>query len=256
MAKRTILQLVQQLGEAIGSDEIDTLDETIEASEIATILEQTVSEVISRKRWEFIKDRVRQLDARAIGQTQLNTLVIPSDVTRINCLRYRDTNNLNVTTFLDVLYLQPCEFIEFVQARDSSDTNITAFANADGVLINALTDNTPTRWTSFDEETITFDAFDASLGVGNLIVDSVIIADIVPVIDFTDPTATLKVPERMETLIYNEALSTCAIRLRQTVDPKAERVARRQHISLRENEHITNKETQERTYGRRSRSGR
>lgn len=256
MAKRTILQLVQQLGEAIGSDEIDTLNETIEASEIATILEQTVTEVISRKRWEFIKDRVRQLQLRSAGSTQLNTLAIPIDVTRVNCLRYRDTNNTDVTTFIDLQYMQPCDFIDFVQARNSSDANITAIANDDGVLINVLTDNAPTRWTSFDEENITFDAYDASVGTGNLIADSVIIADIVPVIDYTDPDATLKVPERMETLIYNEALSTCAIRLRQTVDPKAERVARRQHVSLRENEHITNKDTQERTYGRRSRSGR
>jgi hypothetical protein len=256
MAKRTILQLVQQLGESIGSDEIDTLDETIEASEIATILEQTVTEVISRKRWEFIKDRVRQLDIRDIASTQLNTLVIPSDVTRINCLKYRDTNNADVTTFIKLTYMQPCEFIEFVQARNSADSNITAIANDDGVLINVLTDNAPTRWTSFDEENITFDAYDATLGTGNLIADSVIIADIVPVIDYTDATATLKVPERMETLIYNEAVSTCAIRLRQTVDPKAERVARRQHIALREQEHITNKDIKEANYARRSRSGR
>lgn len=256
MAKRTILQLVQQLGEAIGSDEIDTLNETIEASEIATILEQTVTEIISRKRWEFLKDRVRQLDARAGGSTQLNTLVIPDDVTRINCVRYRDTNNTNVTTFLDVTYMQPCEFIQFVQARDSADTNITAIANDDGVLINVLTDNTPTRWTSFDEENITFDAYDASVGTGNLIADSVIIADIVPVIDYTDPTATLKVPERMESLIFNEALSYSNYRLRQTRDPKADLVAARQHRSLREQEHKTNKDEKVLNHGRRSRSGR
>jgi len=255
MAKRTILQLIQQLGEGIGSDEIDSLNETIEASEIATILEQTVTEVISRKRWEFIADRVRQLDARAGGSTQLNTLVIPSDVTRVNCLKYRNTDN-TVTEFTEILYLQPCEFLELVQGRNSSDDNITAIANADGVLINVITDAPPTRWTSFDEENITFDAYDATVGTGSLVVDSVIIADIVPVIDYTDPTATLKVPERMETLIYNEALSTCAIRLRQTVDPKAERVARRQHIAMREHEHITNKDIKEANYGRRSRSGR
>ncbi len=256
MAKRTILELVQQLGEAIGSDEIDALDETIEASEIATILEQAVGEIISRKRWEFTADRIRQLDARLGGSTQLNTLVIPSDVTRINCLRYRDTNNTSVTTFLDVTYLKPCEFIEFVQSRNSADTNVTAIANADGVLINVLTDNTPTRWTSFDEENITFDAYDATVGTGNLIADSVIIADIVPVTDYTDPTATLNVPERMENLVFNEALSTCNYRLRQTADPRAERIARRQHISLRENEHITNKDIKVANYGRRSRSGR
>ena len=256
MAKRTILQLVQELGAGIGSDEIDSLDETIEVTEIVTLLKQTVDEVISRKRWEFLKDRVRQLDDRVGGSTQLNTLVIPSDVTRINCLRYRDTNNLNVTTFLDVLYLQPCEFLEFVQARDSADTNITAIANADGVLINVLTDNTPTRWTSFDEENITFDAFDETVGTGNLIADSVIIADVVPVTDFTDPTAVLNVPERMESLIFNEALSTCNYRLRQTRDPKADRVALRQHRAMREQEHITNKDIKRINNGRRTRSGR
>lgn len=256
MAKKSILQLVQELGEGIGSDEIDSLDETIEATEIATILEQTVTEVISRKRWEFIKDRVRQLDAIDGASTQLNTLNIPSDVTRVNCLRYKDTNNTDVTTFIDVMYMQPCEFIEFVQSRNSADDNITAIANSDGVLINVLTDNAPTRWTSFDEEVITFDAYDSTVSTGNLAADSVIIADIVPVIDYTDPTATLKVPERMETLIFNEALSTCNYRLRQTRDPRADRIARRQHISLRENEHITNKDIMEKTYGRRTRSGR
>lgn len=256
MAKRTIIQLVQQLGEAIGSDEIDNLDETIEASEIATILEQTVDEVVSRKRWEFLKDRVRQLDDRVAGSTQLNTLVIPSDVTRVNCVRYRDTNNLTITTFLDVMYMQPCDFLEFVQARDSVDANITAIANSDGVLINVLTDNAPTRWTSFDEENITFDAYDASIGTGNLIVDSVIIADIVPVIDYTDPSANLKLPERMESLIYNEALSTCNFRLRQTRDIKADRVALRQHRALRELEHVTMKDERILNHGRRTRSGR
>ncbi len=255
MAKRTILQLVQELGEGIGSDEIDSLDETIEASEIASILKQTVDVIISRKRWEFLKDRVRQLDARVTTSTQLNTLTIPSDVTRVNCLKYRNTENTR-TEFTLIEYMQPCEFLEFVQARDSTDSNITAIANEDGVLINVITDAPPTRWTSFDEELITFDAYDAALGTGNLIVDSVIIADIVPVIDYTDASATLKLPERMESLVYNEALSTCNYRLRQTRDPKADRVALQQHRALREQEHITNKDEKEINHGRHSHSGR
>lgn len=255
MAKRTILKLVQELGAGIGSDEIDALDETIEATEIVTILQQTIDEVISRKRWEFLKDRIRQLDDRIAGSTQLNTLVIPSDVTRVNCLQYRNTTN-DVPEFTEITYMQPCEFLAFVQARRVGDDNILAIANEDGVQINVLTDSPPTRWTSFDEVNITFDAYDETLGNGNLIVDSVIIADVVPVTDFTDPTAVLNVPERMESLIFNEALSTCNYRLRQTRDPKADRVALRQHRALREQEHITNKDVKEINYGRRSRSGR
>jgi len=255
VAKRTILQWIQELGEGIGSDEIDSIDETIEASEIMTIFKRTIDGIISRKTWEFTSDRIRQLDAREDGSTQLNTLQIPDDVARINCLKYKDTN-ASTTKFTEITYMQPCEFIEFVQSRNSADSNVTAIANDDGVAINVVTDAPPTRWTSFDEEIITFDAYDATKGTGNLIADSVIIADIIPVNDFTDPTATLKMPERMETLIFNEALSTCNYILRQTRDPRADRLARRQHVSLREQEHITNKDSKEANYGRSSRSGR
>jgi len=60
----------------------------------------------------------------------------------------------------------------------------------------------------------------------------------------------------METLIFNEALSTCNYRIRQTADPRTDRIARRQGISLRRNEVITKKDIKEATYGRNSRSGR
>jgi hypothetical protein len=252
MAKRTILQLVQQLGEGIGSDEIDELDETIEASEIANILKQTVQEVLDRKTWEFMKDKVRQLDDRLPGSTQLNTLLIPDDVTRIECLRYKDDNN----KFYEVTYMAACDFIAMLQSRTETEDDITAIINDDGVSLNTRTTIPPGHWTSFDEETITFDSYNADSGTGNLIADSVIIADVMPVTDFTDPTAVLNIPERMETLVFNEALVTCNYRLRQTADPRADRVARRQGISLRENEHKTKIDKKVKTYGRRTRSGR
>ncbi len=252
MTKRTILKLVQDLGAGINSDEIDTLDETIEATDIATLLSQTLQEVLDRKTWEFMKGKVRQLDARAGGSTELNTLTIPTDVTRITCLKYRDNND----KFRELTYMQACEFIELVQSRDATESNITAIDNADGVALNVDTTVAPQYWTSFDEETITFDAYDSTSGTGNLIADSVIIADVMPVTDFTDPVAVLNIPERMETLVFNEALVTCNYRLRQIRDPRADRIARRQGISLRENEHKTKKDKKVIRYGRRTRSGR
>ena len=252
MTKRTILKLVQDLAAGISSDEIDTLDETIEATEIATILSQTLQEVLDRKTWEFMKDKVKQLDDRAGGSTQLNTLLIPSDVLHINCLRYRDDND----KFFDVTYLQACDFIAKLQSRTSTQDDIDIIINSDGVELLVKNDIVPQYWTSFDEETITFDAYNLATGTGNLIEDSVIIADVMPVTDFTDPDAVLNIPERMETLVFNEALVTCNYRIRQTRDPRADRVARRQGISLRENEHITNKDKKVRRYGRSTRSGR
>ena len=252
MAKRTILQLVQEIGEGIDTDEIDSLNETEEVVRIVNILEQTLKEVLDRKTWEFMKGKVRQLDVRLAGSTELNTLLIPSDVTRITCLRYKDDNG----KFYDVTYMPACDFIAMMQARTATEADITAITNSDGVELNVRTTVPPQNWTSFDEEVITFDSYNSTTGTGNLIADSVIIADVMPVTDFTDPIAVLNIPERMETLVFNEALVTCNYRLRQTADPRADRVARRQNISLRENEHITKKDKQVKTYGRRTRSGR
>ena len=254
MAKKTILTLVQELGESIGSDEIDVLGETIEAVEIVSILRQVYTEVLDRKRWEFLRDRVRQLDVRAGGSTQLNTLTIPDDVSRITCLKYRTDNTIE--DYIQLEYVTACEFVDRVQSRNPANADITTITNVDGVSLFIINDKAPKYWTSFDEETISFDGYDASRGAGNLIADSVIIADVVPEADFTDPAATLPVPQRMETLIFNEAISTCSLRLRQTVDPKAEKIATRQHRALREQLHVTNKDQAEINHGRRSRSGR
>ena len=252
MAKRTILKLVQDLGEGINTDEIDSLTETEEVIRIVNILEQTLKEVLDRKTWEFMKDKVRQLDARLPGSNQLNTLLIPVDVVHINCLRYKDDNG----KFYDVQYLQACDFIAKLQSRTAPQTDVDVIVNSDGVALNTKNDIVPRYWTSFDEETITFDAYNLASGNGNLIADSVIIADVMPVTDFTDPLAVLNIPERMETLVFNEALVTCNYRIRQIRDPRADRIARRQGISLRENEHKTKIDDKVKKYGRRTRSGR
>lgn len=252
MTKRTILKLVQELGEGIGSDEIDTLGETVEVVKITAILAQAYQEVLDRKTWEFMKDKVRQLDVRAVGSTQLNTLLIPDDVARIQCLKYKGDNG----KFNELTYMKARDFVDMLHSRDATQDDITAIVNEDGVALNVRTTRAPQNWTSFDEVSITFDGYDATAGVGNLIADSVIIATVMPVTDFTDPAAVLNVPERFETMIFNEALVTCNYRLRQTADPRADRVARRQHISLKENEHTTKQDKERKTYGRHTRSGR
>ena len=241
--------MLQELGAGLGSDEIDSLDETIEASDIMTILEQTYQEVLNRKTWEFMKGHIRQLDADA---TYANVLAIPSDVIKIEKITYRDTTG----KFVDVQYLSAEEFMMIVQSRNTVNANITAINNADGVAINVRTDATPAYWTSFDEVTVTFDSFDSSVAAENLATDSVIISDVMPVTDFTNPAGVLNIPERMETLVFNEALSTCNYRIRQTADPRTDRIARRQGISLRRNEIKTKSDIKEATYGRNSRSGR
>lgn len=252
MAKKTLLRIVQLIGQAISSDEIDTLGETIEADEILDILEMTYDEILDRREWEFLKDRTLRLKTRDVSDTKIYNLGIPSDVTALQTVKYRDDND----KFPTMEYVEPVTFIERLDGRNPDNANVTPVANDDGVLLNIITDAPPTFYTSFDEENLSFDAHDSTRGTGNLPGDSVIIANIKPVMDFTDPTAKFPIPERMGTLLLNEAISTAAVRLRQAQDPRSERISSRQHIRLRELEPITQKDLQVKLHGRKTRSGR
>lgn len=253
MAKLTILEFVQQMAEAIEADEVDTLGETLEADALLTILKQTYNEVLDRRDWEFLRDRVVQLDPRdAADVLQINQLRIPAGVTAIQCLRYLSKEG----KYTDLTYLQPCDFIAQLHGRNSGDSNITTVTNDDGVPMFIFNDKAPQFYTSFDEESIAFDGFETVRGIGNQIADTVIVGNIKPTADFVTPTATLPIPERMNSLILNEAIATANYRLRQTSDPRSERLARRQNIKMRELEPRTQRDQAEKNYGRRTRSGR
>lgn len=252
MAKKTLLKMVQLIGERIGSDEIDSLNETIEATEIVSILELAYDEILDRRDWEFLRDRTLRMKARAVGDNKLFNLDIPTAVTKIQCLKYRDING----KFPELTYVEPCLFIERLDGRNAGDDNVTEIANDDGVLLKIITDKSPTFFTSFDEDTISFDAYDETRGTGNQAGDTVILANVKPVMDFTDPTAKFPIPERMGTLLLNEAMATAGLQLRQIIDSRAERIARRQGIKLRELEPRTTRDQKVKRHGRRTSSGR
>jgi hypothetical protein len=153
-------------------------------------------------------------------------------------------------------YVDPMVFIDRLDRRDEGLTEITEIANDDGVLLKIYTDRAPTFYTSFDEAVLSFDAHDSTRGTGNQAGDTVILAHVKPVVDFTDPTATLPIPERMGTLVLNEAMATAAFQLRQVQDSRAERVARRQGIHLRETEPATQQLAKRKNHGRKTSSGR
>lgn len=252
MAKKTLLKVLQLVSEAISGDEIDTIGETDEAFDIMNIIETTYDEILDRQEWEFLKDRTLRLKTRDVTDTKLFNLGIPSDVTALQVVKYRADSG----KFPTMKYMEPISFLEMLDGRNPADSNVTAIANDDGVLLNIITDKPPTFYTSFDEENLSFDSFDSARGTGAIPGDSVIVANIKPVMDFTDPTAKFPIPERMHTLLINEAIATAAVRLRQTQDPRAERISSRQHIRLKQLESITGKDLKVKRHGRRTRSGR
>ena len=255
MAKRTILELVQDVGASIGSDEIDELDETQEATDILTLLKVAFTAVINRRDWEFMKNRVRQLDVRDGGDTQINRLALPSDAARIDdlLLKYKTSDDGDSVEYQTLQYMSPVDFIEYVLLPNSEDDAVDTILNSDNVPMLIYNDRSPSYFTSFDEEYIWFDAYNSAQETGNSAERTMCICTVYPEVDWEEGGDTLPVPESMETLVYNEALVLCAARLRQTNDPYAALDAARQYNKLRESEARVKRDQPEINYGRRRR---
>ena len=60
--KKTLLEIVQNILNEMDSDEINSIDETVEASQVAQIVRSCYDEIISRDNWPHLKKMV-QLEA-------------------------------------------------------------------------------------------------------------------------------------------------------------------------------------------------
>jgi hypothetical protein len=244
MAKKlTALELTQNILNAMDSDEVETLTETIESNQVHDLLEMTFYELIDRRAWEFMKHQPRQLDAG----THVTELAIPSDVVHVELVRYKD---FDTSRMVDVRYLSPADFLDRQQGLDTTQANIESVTVNDGVAIGVYNDRRPEYWTSFDEENIVFSSYDtANEPSGVTVASSTTLCEYQPTWTKADAFVP-DIPARMFSLLFNEALSVCSLNVKQEANPKAEQNARRQYIRLRELERVTVADQEEINYGR------
>lgn len=243
MAKLTVLQLVQKIMSRMDSDEVEAHDENIESLQVANILEDTHDELLARRSWEFTKHQPRQLDAG----THVVELSIPSDVKYIELVRYK---NFDTGRLQEVRYVSPRVFLDRYQEMDTTQTNIEAVTLNDGVSIGVYNDRVPTEWTSFDEENIIFNSYDATNEASGVTVgSSTTLVEYIPSWTMSDSFIP-DLPDRMFPLLLNEALSVASLDIKQEANQKAEQNARRQYIRLKQLERQVRIDQEEADYGR------
>lgn len=238
MAKKTVLQLVQNILSSLDLDNVNSISDTEEATQVSLILERSYYALIARKQWKFME---KTMNLQSVGNALNPTKIkIPDNVNRITCLRYKlflDTDNIpeSPIQWKQIPYKFPCDFIDHVQRRDPNADNILTVDNDDGVEMYIQTDKAPEFWTSFDDTFIYFDNLDR---VGNSTMSGFrsSINAIVEQPWVQSDTFVPVLPQDMFTALEAEARSIAWTEFKQTTNAKAEQEARRQYIIMRENE--------------------
>lgn len=160
--KYTLLEMVQDILNDLDSDEANSINDTIEAQQIAQIIKTSFFELISNRNWPHLR-KLLQLEALN-DLTKPNYLRTPSNVTELEQIKYNRAKDGDTRLlFQDITYKYPDEFLREVQARNTDLDYITIVTDFSGIPLPIVTNQPPTYWTSFDDKHVVFDSYDKTV---------------------------------------------------------------------------------------------
>lgn len=159
--KRTLLDMVQTILSSIDADEVNSIDDTIEATQIATILKETYFAMCSNRDWAGQK-RLIQFDHSGTPEkpTHLKT---PETIKELHLFRYDSTRTGDTLEMQEVVYKHPDEFLRIVSRRGVNTPHTQIVKDFGGTPLVVINNKAPSYWTSFDDTYIVCDSFDASV---------------------------------------------------------------------------------------------
>ncbi len=118
MPKLTLLEIVTDVLNEMDSDEVNSINDTIEAQQVAQIVKTAYYNIIDGRDWPHL-NKLTQLNAS--GYTNKPTLMyIPEVVTKVHWIKYNKRKSTDTRDyFVDVTYMEPEDFIDHCNQRDS-----------------------------------------------------------------------------------------------------------------------------------------
>lgn len=224
--KYTLLEIVQDCLNDMDSDNVNSIDETIESQQVAQIVKTCFNEMISNRNWPHLK---RLITLTSSGSTARPThMKLPDGTKELMWVKYNiakeDDTRLRYQT---IKYYTPEEFLTVTHSRNLDNDNsvlVTDFSATPFVILN---DKAPEFWTSFDDEWIVFDSYDSA-------VSSTLMSSRTQAYAYMEPSwvheddAVPDLPEEAFAALVEEVKSTAFLVLKQMPNQKAEQKAGRQ----------------------------
>ena len=233
MPKLTLLTMTQRILNDMDSDQVNSISDTTESSQVASIVETIYYDLIANK---SIPEHRELFQFTALADsTKPNYLKYPSTMTQVQWFKYdkRDSGTDTKINYTDVDYLSPTEFIEHVNTRDSSDTNISTITDTSGIKLLIKKNFNPTYWTSFDDEFVVCDSYESTIDTTLISSKTQAYGKVEPTFTQTD-TFVPDIDVDLFPLLLSTAKAACFIDLKQQNSAVASS-ASRNHIVRQQN---------------------
>lgn len=239
MRKMTLLEMVQNIASALDTDEINSITDTVESLQIAEVVKETYYEQFNNIFVPELRGLVKLEDVSSLSSP--NYLKVPSDVRKIEWIKYKDIGTGGRAQDLD--YIHPHEFLNRQLQYSSPGANV--FQTTDpisGITYFIQKNAPPTQYTLFDDEHIAFNSFDSDAEATVHSANSIAFGWKSENFQLKD-TYIPPIDGNLFPLLLAEAKSTCFINLKQISSSKEEQKARRQRIRM-QNDQFHSKQAQ------------
>jgi hypothetical protein len=213
MAKLTLLDMTQNILSALDSDPVDSIDETVEAVQVAELVKEAYFELLSQRDWPFL---FQLAPLQGLGDVNNPTkMKIPDTWNKIKWVKYNKK---------DVQWTDPETFTDIINNRVAQ----AGVINSSGYVIN----QDPQYWTSYDDQFLIFDGY-------NIAVDTTLQASKSNAYGTQQASWTHTdsfipaIPEKFFPTLLAEAKSQAFVNLKQQANAREERKATRGRMAMR-----------------------
>lgn len=231
--KYSLLDLVQNVLSSMDSDEINSIDDSVESKQVVKIIKNVYDDLVSRGELSVNKT-LFTLDASG-DSTKPVLMTIPTTIDRIDWIKYNKVLDGNTDpVWTKVAFMPLDEFMEMIHEFKLSDDNVDSMSHtANGFTFTFYYYNNtgPSFYTSFNDGTLIFDAYDSEVDTTLQSNKSLCYGSKITTFTETDGFIPDLQPHQF-TLLLNEAKSLAWAELKQTTHPKAEQAARRNWVRL------------------------
>lgn len=242
MPKRTVLDMTQDILKSMRADEVNTLSDSSEALSIAAVIKNVYYDMLTNR----LIPEMQQLDTlTALGDSATPCIMqFPSDVDEVFWVKYdkRQSSSDTQLRFERVSYMEPTKFIEMVNGYDSTDATVVSQVDpGNGLTILCKNDGNPSWYTSFDDNYICFDSYDAAI-------DTTLTAAKTQVFVRRDPVFTISdtfipvLDSSLFPLLFNVSKAAATLEIKGEQAPVAAASARSQVIAGQRKRYKTSEE--------------
>ena len=156
MSKPTLLDLTQRVAVFCNAGSVNSINDTRESLQIATIIKETFEDLVMRSE---IRTTQTLLQLQSVSDLEKPThLLMQTEVLTVDLLKYKKEDG----TLSDLIYKNPVDFVEDSLHVDPFREHMQTVTDYTGIVFNVYTNREPRYWTIFedgDKEYVVLDAY-------------------------------------------------------------------------------------------------